>query len=34
VAAMQAAQPWSLFDRPTHDAHYAALRKLYQAAAE
>jgi hypothetical protein len=34
VAAMQAAQHWSLFDRPTHDAHYAALRKLYQAAAE
>jgi cytochrome c553 len=34
VAAMQAAQPWSLFDRLTHDAHYAALRKLYQAAAD
>jgi hypothetical protein len=34
VVAMQAAQPWSLFDRRTHDAHYAALRKLYQAGAE
>jgi cytochrome c553 len=34
VAAMQAAQPWSLFDRQIHDAHYAALRQLYQAAAE
>jgi hypothetical protein len=31
VAAMEAAEPWSLFDRQLHDTHYAALRKLYEA---
>jgi hypothetical protein len=25
------AQPWSLFDQQTHDAHYAAFRKTLQA---
>ncbi len=34
VTAMEVAQPWSLFDRKTHDAHYAALRKMYQAGTE
>jgi cytochrome c peroxidase len=34
VTAMQAAQPWSLFDRKMHDAHYVALRKMYQAGTE
>ena len=28
VAAMEAAKPWSLFDRPLHDTHFAAIRKL------
>jgi hypothetical protein len=32
VAAMEAAQPWSLFDRKVRDAHYAAMRGLYDAA--
>jgi hypothetical protein len=31
---MEAAQQWSLFDRPTQDAHYAALRRLNQAGME
>ena len=26
------AQPWSLFNPPIHDAHYAALRRMLQAA--
>ncbi|HWM69537.1 MAG TPA: cytochrome c peroxidase [Steroidobacteraceae bacterium] len=30
VAAMEAAREWSLFDRPLHDTHYAAVRKLYE----
>jgi hypothetical protein len=34
VTAMEAAQRWSLFDREIHDAHYAALRKMYQAGSE
>src|SRR5882757_1368794 len=28
VAAMEAAKPWSLFNRPLHDTHFAAIRKL------
>jgi hypothetical protein len=32
VTAMEAARPWSLFDRQVHDAHFAALRGLYDAA--
>jgi hypothetical protein len=28
---MTAAHNWSLFDRQVHDAHFAALRQLYQA---
>lgn len=31
VPVLQAASPWSLFDRPTHDSHFAAVRKLYRA---
>jgi cytochrome c peroxidase len=34
VTAMEAAQRWSLFDREVHDAHYAALHKLYEAGSE
>jgi len=34
VTAMEAAQRWSLFDRQIHDAHYAALHKMYQAGSE
>ena len=34
VAAMRAARNWSLFDRQNHDAHFAALRQLYQAGAD
>lgn len=26
---LKAAEPWSLFNREIHDAHYAALRKMY-----
>jgi cytochrome c peroxidase len=29
VAAMQAARQWSLFDRPLHDTHFAAVLALY-----
>jgi cytochrome c peroxidase len=29
IAAMEAAKQWSLFDRPLHDTHFAAVRKLY-----
>ena len=32
--AMRAARNWSLFDRQIHDAHFAALRQLYQAGAD
>lgn len=28
----RAARPWSLFDRKIHDAHFAAMRGLYDAA--
>jgi len=31
VAAMEAAKEWSLFDRPLHDRHFAAIQNLYQA---
>jgi len=31
VPVMEAAQPWSLFNRPVHAAHFAAVRKLYRA---
>ncbi len=31
-AALAAAQPWSLFNPAIHDAHYAALRQMLQAA--
>jgi Di-haem cytochrome c peroxidase len=30
VAAMEAAKQWSLFDRPLHDKHFAAVQTLYQ----
>lgn len=29
VPALEAAEPWSLFNREVHDAHFAALRRLY-----
>jgi cytochrome c peroxidase len=29
---LQNAEPWSLFNPAVHDAHYAALRKMYEAA--
>jgi hypothetical protein len=32
VSVMEAAKPWSLFDRQVHDAHFAATRHLYDAA--
>ena len=31
-AAWQNAEPWSLFEPAIHDAHYSALRRLYEAA--
>jgi hypothetical protein len=31
---LQAAQPYSLFDRQTHDAHFAAVRRLNRAAVD
>lgn len=34
VEAMLAARPWSLFDPQVHDAHFAALRQLYEAGAD
>jgi hypothetical protein len=34
VEAMRVARKWSLFDRQIHDAHFAALRQLYQAGAD
>jgi hypothetical protein len=30
--ALQNAEPWSLFEPAIHDAHYSALRRLYEAA--
>jgi hypothetical protein len=30
--ALQNAEPWSLFDPAVHEAHYSALRQLYEAA--
>jgi cytochrome c peroxidase len=32
VSTLKAAEPWSLFNRETHDAHFAALRQVYKAA--
>ena len=29
---LEAGAPWSLFNRPIHDAHFAALRELYRSA--
>jgi hypothetical protein len=29
--ALKAAEPWSLFDRDNHDAHFAAVRALNRA---
>jgi Di-haem cytochrome c peroxidase len=29
IPALEAAEPWSLFNREIHDAHFAALRRLY-----
>jgi hypothetical protein len=31
---LKAAEPWSLFNRDIHDAHFAALRQLYRAAVD
>lgn len=31
ITAMEAAKQWSLFDRPLHDTHFAAVRRLYEA---
>ena len=31
--ALQNAEPWSLFEPAIHDAHYAALREMYQTSA-
>jgi hypothetical protein len=33
VAATEAARQWSLFDRPLHDRHFAAVRTLYEVGA-
>jgi hypothetical protein len=30
--ALQNAEPWSLFDPAVHDAHYSALRQMYEVA--
>jgi cytochrome c peroxidase len=30
VPALHASEPWSLFDRRIHDAHFAAMRRLYR----
>jgi hypothetical protein len=30
--ALQNAEPWSLFNPAIHDAHYAALRQMIEAA--
>ena len=34
VPALKAAEPWSLFNRQLHDAHFAALRQVYRAATD
>src|SRR5512140_3084328 len=31
AAALKTAEPWSLFDRDNHDAHFAAVRALNRA---
>ena len=30
VPVLHASEPWSLFDRQIHDAHFAAVRRLYR----
>jgi hypothetical protein len=30
VPVLQASEPWSLFDQQFHDAHFAAVRRLYR----
>jgi hypothetical protein len=30
VPVLQASEPWSFFDRQLHDAHFAAVRRLYR----
>jgi hypothetical protein len=32
LLALQNAEPWSLFEPAFHDAHYAALRQMYEMA--
>jgi cytochrome c peroxidase/soluble cytochrome b562 len=32
VPVLQASEPWSLFNRQVHDAHFAAVRRLYRSA--
>jgi cytochrome c peroxidase len=32
--SLQTAEPWSLFNPAVHEAHYGALRKMYEAAAD
>jgi hypothetical protein len=32
VPVLEASEPWSLFNRQIHDAHFAAVRKLYRSA--
>jgi Di-haem cytochrome c peroxidase len=34
VPLLEAGEPWSLFNRQIHDAHFAALRQLYRAAVD
>jgi hypothetical protein len=31
---LEAGEPWSLFDRQIHDAHFAAVRRLYRSAVD
>jgi hypothetical protein len=30
LPVLQASEPWSFFDRQIHDAHFAAVRRLYR----
>jgi hypothetical protein len=32
IPILEAAEPWSLFKRDIHDAHFAALKQLYRRA--
>jgi len=34
LPALKAAEPWSLFNPETHDAHFAAVRQLYHNAVD